>query len=176
MTGGLVVDASAAIAMVRREPARVEVMQAIRDSAHRRERLLVPDVFWLEFANVLVRRHRLTPTQVVEAVRDVDDLGLESVPMDRAALLVAIDVASRSGLSVYDALYLALAEVEDALLVTLDRELATAASPRAVLLPSLGPRLLTESPEPYGSNPVDWARFGPYLGKLRAEARASSRA
>lgn len=173
MSDAIVVDASAVIAMVRREPARAEVAALVRPVPER-GRCLVPEVFWIELANVLIRRHRLTPAQVVEAVRDVDDLGLETVPADRASLLVAIDVASRSGLTVYDALYLALAEVEDARLVTLDRELAAWAGPRAVPLPSLGPRRFAESPAPYGAEPVDWARFGPYLAKLRADARRAA--
>lgn len=173
MTGPLVVDASVLIALVRHEPARAELVALLRPVPGR-GRCLVPEVMWIELTNVLVRRHRLTPAQVVEAVRDVDDLGLDSVPLDRATLLMAIDVAGRSGLSLYDALYLALAEVEDAQLVTLDRELAAAAGPRAVPLPSLGPRRLSESPAPYGSEPIEWARFGPYLARLRAEARGST--
>ncbi len=172
MIGPLVVDASVVVALVRREPGRAEVALLLRPVPER-GRCLVPDVMWVELTNVLIRRHRLTPSKVVEALRDVDDLGLESVPLDRATLLVAIEVASRSGLSVYDALYLALADVEDARLVTLDRALAAAAGQRAVPLPSLGPQRLAESPAPYDSEPVDWVRFGPYLAKLRAEARAS---
>lgn len=173
MSDPIVVDASVAIALVRREPARAEVVGILRPRPER-GRCLVPDVFWLELANVLTRRHRLTPAQVVEALRDVDDLDLESVALDRAMLLLAIDVAARFSLAVYDAAYLALAEVEDARLVTLDRRLAVAAGPRAVPLRSLGQLRLTESSEPYGSEPVDWARFGPYLAKLRAAARGST--
>jgi len=111
--------------------------------------------------------------EVVAGLRETDELGLETVPMDRALLLVTIDLAGRTGLSAYDAMYLALAEVEDARLLTLDRRLAAAAGPRAVHLAALGPGRPAESPEPYGSEPVDWARFGPYLAKLRAEARSS---
>jgi predicted nucleic acid-binding protein len=176
MTSGLVLDASAAIAVIRREPARSEVMQAIQESARRRERQIVPDFFWLELTNVLIRRHRLTPAHVVEALRDIDDLGFDSVVIDRAMVLLAIDIAGRRDLSTYDAMYLALAEVEGARLLTLDRQLAAAAGPRAIRLTALGPRHLAESPEPYRSEPVDWARYGSYLAKLRAEARSSSSA
>jgi predicted nucleic acid-binding protein len=173
MTGGLVLDASAAIAIVRREAARFDVMDALRDSARRRKPRLVPDIFWLELANVLARRHRVTPTTIVAAIRELDDLSLTSVPVDRAMLLVAVDLAGRTGLSTYDAAYLALAEVEDARLLTLDRGLATAAGPRVVPLQPLGLPRLGEAAGPYGSEPVDWARFGPYLARLRAEARSS---
>lgn len=171
MTGALTVDASAAIALISREPGRDNVTGALRQSARQGERLLVPDVFWLELVNVLVRHRRHTTDEVVASLREADELGLETVPIDRALLLVAIDLAGRTGLSAYDATYLALAELEDARLLTLDRGLAAAAGPRAIPLPSLGPRRLAESPGRYPAEPVDWARFGPYLGKLRAEAR-----
>jgi predicted nucleic acid-binding protein len=173
MTGGLVLDASAAIAILRREPARFDVMDELRESARLRQPTLVPDIFWLEVANVLGRRHRFTPTEIVNAIREVDDLGLTSVQVDRALLLVSIDLAGRHGLSAYDAAYLALAEVEDARLLTLDQGLAAAAGPRAIPLQSLGPHRLAEQSASYVSEPVDWARFGTYLAQLRAEAQAS---
>lgn len=170
----LVIDASAAIALVLREPASRELDRTIRSSIERLDRLMVPEAFWLEIVNVLIRRHRLAHDDVVAALRELDEFGLESVRSDRALLLVAIDRAGRTGLSAYDAMYLALAEVEDARLLTLDRRLAAAAGPRALRLAALGPGRLAESPEPYGSEPVDWVRFGPYLAKLRAEARGST--
>ncbi len=176
MTGALVLDASVAIALVRHEPNREDLRDALRASARRRQRRLVPDVFWLELANVLVRRHKLTASQALEVLREVDDLGLDSLPLDRATLLVAIDFAARTGLSAYDAAYLALAEVEDARLLTLDRKLAAAAGPRAVRLSSFGPAGLAETPAPYGSEPVDWSRFGAYLARIRAELRESGAA
>jgi len=132
-------------------------------------RLLAPEAFWLEIANVLVRRHGLTPNEVVEALRETDDLGIDTIPMDRPLLLVTIDLQARFGLSAYGASYLALAETEDARLLTLDRQLSLAAGPRAIRIPGLGQERLSELPAPYGT-PVDWARFGPYLARLRADA------
>ena len=166
----VVLDASAAIAMIRREPAGPIVLEVLRASAAMNARLLVPDAFWLELVNVLVRRYSLRSKEVLEAVRDMDDFGLESIRIDRPLLLVAIDLQSRYGLSAYDAIYLALAEAEDARLLTLDRGLATAAGSRAVDLPGLGEKRLSEEPATYGE-PIDWAEFGPYLARLRAEAR-----
>ncbi|MEO8468288.1 MAG: type II toxin-antitoxin system VapC family toxin [Chloroflexota bacterium] len=170
MTAGIVVDASAAIALVRREPAVSAITVALKRVAPG-ERLLVPDGFWLEVANVLIRRHRHSPDEVVEALRELDELGLESVRTERALVLVALDLAARHVLSAYDASYLALAEVEDAWLLTLDRSLAAAAGPLAIQLSGDGPRHLADPPAPYIADPVDWARFGPYLAELRAAAR-----
>ena len=100
----VVLDASAAIAMVRREAAGPMVLEVLRASAALNARLLVPDAFWLELVNVLVRRYSLRSKEVLEAVRDMDDVGLESIRTDRPLLLVAIDLQSRYGLSAYDAI------------------------------------------------------------------------
>lgn len=171
MTRAVVLDASAALALVRREPAAPTVETALR-AERVDERRLVPDVFWLEVANVLIRRYGVRTDKVVEALRELDELGVESVGLDRAVLLVALDLAARHGLSAYDASYLALAEVEDARLLTLDRSLAAAAGPRAIQLSGDGPGHLAGATAPYVADPIDWARFGPYLAELRAAARA----
>jgi hypothetical protein len=58
--------------------------------------------------------------------------------------------------------------------VTLDQRLADAAGDRSIRLEGMAPRRLAENREPYAPELVDWARFGPYLAKLRAEARAQA--
>ena len=173
MIPGIVIDASAAIAILRRESSAEAIMEAIRASA-RGERRLVPDGFWLEIVNVLIRRHGQSSDEAVEALRELDELGLESVRLDRALLLVALDLAARHHLSAYDAAYLALAEVEDVRLLTLDTELAAAAGPRAIQLTPGQPHRFAERPATYGPQPIDWARFGPYLAQLRATARTAA--
>jgi predicted nucleic acid-binding protein len=166
----VVLDASAAIAMVRREPAGPIVLESLRASASTKSRLLVPDPFWLELVNVLVRRYSLRSNEVLEAVRDMDDFGLESIRIDRPLLLVSIDLQSRFEMSGYDAVYLALAETEDARLLTLDHGLASAAGSRAVDLPGLSRARISEQRAAYGE-PIDWAQLGPYLARLRSEVR-----
>jgi predicted nucleic acid-binding protein len=169
----IVVDASAAIALIRGEPAGPDIARVLRASARDAVRLLAPEMFWLEIANVLLRRLGMRPNDVIEALREMDDLGIEAVRMDRPLLLVAIDFQARFGLSAYDAAYLALAETEDARLLTLDRRLALAAGPRAVDIPGHSQARMSEQPAPYGE-PVDWAQFGPYLARLRANARSNA--
>ena len=166
----IVLDASAAIALIRGEPAWPTLAEVLHASAREAVRLLAPEAFWLEIANVLVRRYGLPPSEVVEALRELDDLGIDTVRIDRPLLLVTIDLQARFGLSAYDAAYLALAETEDARLLTLDRQLTRAAGARAIRLPGVAEGRLPEEPAAYGE-PVDWARFGAYLARLRAEAR-----
>ena len=170
----LVLDASVAISIVRREPTRPQLAAQIRTLAAAKCRFIVPDVFWVELANVLVRRHAATPEDVVEALREIDEQGLESIRADRPMLLATVDLQHRHRLSAYDATYLALAEAEDAQLLTLDRRLAAAAGRRAVALDGVGSTHLSEAPETYERDPIDWARFGPYLARLRADAREAA--
>ena len=167
----IVLDASAWIAFIRAESPGVMVSAVT--SRHRlgSGRLIVPDHFWLELANVLIRRHGASPEDVVEAFLATDDLEIETIRTDRPTLLLALDLQHRHGLSAYDAVYLALAEAENARLLTLDTRLATAAGIRAIRLDPLGPHHVAEKPAPYVGEPVDWARFGSYLARLRAEVQ-----
>jgi len=88
-----------------------------------------PDLVWLEVASAL-RRH--VASGVIDASTAFEALGrILALPLSvhrldtlaEPALARALDL----GLSVYDASYLALAEVADAVLVTADRQLAQAA-------------------------------------------------
>jgi predicted nucleic acid-binding protein len=165
----IVVDASAVIALIRREPTWPAIDRVLRASARDDVRLLVTESFWLEGANVFIRRHDTSPSDVVEALRVMDELDIETVPLDRPMLLVTIDLQARHGLPAYDAAYLALAETEEARLLTLDPQLAKAARSRAIEIPGITDHHIAE--DPATREPVDWARFGPYLARLRAEAR-----
>lgn len=46
----IVLDASAAIALIRREPAAAALDEVLRRSAREAVRLLAPEAFWLEIA------------------------------------------------------------------------------------------------------------------------------
>jgi len=169
VTRGLVVDASVALAIVRRESGSDSAAAAIRDAGI----LAVPELFWLEIVNVLLRRHGLRPEVVVEAIRELDELDLTTVQLDRPTSLLALDQAARSGLTAYDAVYLALAEAADLDLLTLDAALAAAAGPRAVAL-DRGNHYARETPAPYATPGVDWRRYGPYLARLRTSTGGRS--
>lgn len=162
MTRGVVVDASIALALVHGEPGSDAAAAALRDA----DELAVPELFWLEVVNVLLRRDGLPAEVVVEALRELDELDLATLPLDRPTLLLALEHAVRAGLSAYDAAYLALAEAGDLDLLTLDTALAVAAGARAVGL-GREARGASEAPPPYGSPSVNWRRFGPYLAQLR---------
>jgi predicted nucleic acid-binding protein len=174
MTSTVVLDASAALAVLRKEPDAPAVLAELRGSAERGGRLLVPDLFWLEVTNALLRRYGSTAAEVVEAIRELDELELETIALDRALRLLAVDRSDRHALTSYDSVYLALAEALDADVVTLDARLATAAGPRARPVRPIHRGTAESSPtyavtEP-GAPLQAWAGYGAYLAEIRAQA------
>ncbi len=167
-----VIDASAAIALVLDEPAGRWVEQRLRDWASVDRPTLVPNHFWLEVVNAIGRPAGASGDTVLAAVHRLDLFALQTTEVDRPLLVQVIDRVERFGLSSYDAAYLALAESVDADLLTLDRQLAVAAGPRAITFDE--GHGLHETPAMYEHN-VTWPSYqgaSAYLAKLRAEALA----
>jgi predicted nucleic acid-binding protein len=100
----------------------------------------VPALWQLEFPNALLvaqRRRRLTRLERLQVLEEVARLKLRVDP--RVHELRAIsDLAERHGLSTYDAAYLELASRLDSPLITLDTDLATAASTAGVTVHAPG--------------------------------------
>jgi predicted nucleic acid-binding protein len=166
---GVVMDASAAVALVAigLQAAAVERLLSAWNAQDRL--VLVPSFFWLEVVNTLLRQHHWSGADTLEAIHRMDTYGLETVEQDRALIISALDLAERHRLSAYDAAYLALAIRLDAQLPTLDHQLATAAGERAV---KLGDGRISETGPTYAREPT-WPSYrgaSAYLAKLRAEA------
>lgn len=106
------------------------------DRARRRlsgERLVAPAVVDLEITSVLRRAAhagRLDDRRARQALSD-----LAAIPLRRAPHLPLVERvwALRENLSVYDAAYVALAELLDATLLTADERLARAPGPRCAI-------------------------------------------
>ncbi len=115
----LVVDASVAVKWFVQEPLRDEARNLIQGN----DSLCAPDILFAEIANVgwrLVTRGDVGRDLALGMVTQVGD------PFSRivsSSLLCerAFDIALTLGHPVYDCLYLACAEVSDAVLVTADR-------------------------------------------------------
>jgi len=169
----LVVDASVVIAIVRSEPEHVDLQRILDERKRAGVVLIAPTGLWLEVVNSLVRRHRTRSEDVLQAIKEIDDFGIQMIEIGRPLLILTLDLAERFGLTSYDASYLAVAMVQDADLVTLDGDLAVAAGDRAVAIG--GPPRLHETPAVY-EHDVTWPRYkeaSAYLAKLRAEALAA---
>jgi predicted nucleic acid-binding protein len=172
MSTSLVVDASAALSIVLGEPTGRDMADRLRRHLSDGAPIEVPDHFWLEVTNVLVRQYGYALEDVIDAIRLLDQFGTESSPIDRPVLLLALDRAIGHGLTVYDAAYLALAETADAELLTLDANLAAAAGSSAPARPVRGRRRTNETRGAYGSLPRanPWATHGQLLADLRRRA------
>src|SRR4051794_37798793 len=69
MADALVLDASVAIAIARREPQANAAGAALYERASRNQTVHVPGHFWLELANVFARRHGMSPSEILQGVR-----------------------------------------------------------------------------------------------------------
>ncbi len=168
----VVIDASIAIAIARREPRADNALRSIRAWSQARRERIVPSQFWYELVNGLGRRHGFTGEEILDAVYQAERFGLRTVNPDRGTLMLVIDRVERLGLSAYDALYLATAESLRADLATFDRQLAAAAGPRAITFDE--GHGLHETQSVY-EHDVTWPSYkgaSAYLAKLRAEALA----
>ncbi len=118
---GLVVDASVGLKWYLDET-HASVARRLLNG---KEELSVPHLFFSEISNVLWKRWRrkeIAAPAVVAALEAVEAVGL-TVWADRGLLWDAVAIALRRGCSVYDSLYLALADKIDGRLVTADRRL-----------------------------------------------------
>ncbi len=125
----MVVDASAVLAVLLREPQREALIGATRSAA-----LLTPASTPWEIGNALVagwRRKRLTPEQMATAWSSFQAIPLRLVEVD---VLRAMRVAVEHGLYAYDAYVLEAALVRRVPLLTLDKGLAQAAQAAGVLM------------------------------------------
>ena len=88
-------------------------------------KIFVPEFLWLELANICwlkVKRKFSTVEKAIEGLDQILDSPLKFYP-DRELADVALENALRFGVPAYDGLYLALAEVYFAPLVTADEKL-----------------------------------------------------
>ena len=165
----LVVDASAALALVLGQAGGEATREHLDDQARTSASTLVSELFWLEVVNVMAHRHRLPPATIVEAIYELDQFGFTTTAAGRPAVLAVIDAVGRWGLSAYDAHYLVLAESSDARLLTADAAMAAAAGDRAILVGADG-GVAQERPR-YRADPpwTTWAGAARYLEELRAD-------
>jgi predicted nucleic acid-binding protein len=170
----LVVDASAAIALVAGEERATLVADVIGARRRSGAEILVPNHFWLEVVNALAIGYRASAALVVEAIAELDATGIQTVALDRPHVLLVIDAIDRHRLTAYDAAYLALAESSEADLLTFDASLAAAAGPR--LIPFDGDESIRETPAGYAgleTRPgwAAWPGAAAYLRELRKTIR-----
>lgn len=123
---GLVVDASVGLKWYLDEPQAASARLLLQGEND----LSVPHLFFTEIGAVLGKRYRrreISALVVVATLEAVEEVPVKAWP-DRDLLWDALAIALRCGCSVYDAMYLALADRIDGRLVTADRRLVNAAT------------------------------------------------
>ena len=122
MSAPVVCDATAVVAMLLDSGADGRWATAAMTGAD----LVAPDIVGCESANI-IRRHELaglvSPDQSAQAHKDLLDLAIEEWPYE---LLAGRAWQLRRNLSIYDASYVALAELVGSTLVTLDKRIGGA--------------------------------------------------
>jgi len=125
----LVLDASVAAKWFLPSPSetlRDQAFHLLGQYANGELRFIVPDLFWPEFGNILwkaVRQGRCSRTVCDGAITAMRDRKLPTFS-SQELLHEAFTIATEFGRTVYDALYVALAVVFKAQLVTADERLA----------------------------------------------------
>ena len=168
----VVCDASIALAWLNDEPVPTWVAEFWAAVQGGRLEVRVPTLFWLEVGNFVVRRVDVTDDQALEGIIRLEWLASETVEMDRPLRALAIQQARRYRLSVYDAMYLALAQTVDARLATLDERLGAAADAMGRRYDADTGSAIAEMPASYGNDrppdPISLAAIGAYLAELRS--------
>ena len=124
-SGTIVVDANVAVKWYLPEEGEEKAFEVFEAGARGEAALIAPDLVLPEVGNVLWLRHRrghVSRERVLEAwgsFRQADVFLRESGSLMSSALEIALE----PGCAVSAALYVALAEAEDAKLVTADRKL-----------------------------------------------------
>lgn len=120
--GGYVLDASVVTKwFVRRvEPDRDRAVALRAGHVAGRFRIVLPELCLIEVASALRRSPRAREDEVAQALDALDVLAFEVVGADVSLLKKANAIAWGYGVTVYDALYVALAELRSHPLVTAD--------------------------------------------------------
>jgi len=121
----LVVDANVAVKWYLPEEGEDAAAGVLRAGEQGEVRMLAPDLILPEVGNVLWIRHRrgdISRERVLSAWASFTEVDI-SLSGSGRLMDSALDIALRTGCAVYDALYVALAEVHETELVTADRKL-----------------------------------------------------
>lgn len=131
----IVLDASVAVKWFlpeRFETLAPEALDLLNQCGKNEIRILVPDLFWVEFASVLwkaVRRGNFPKASADVALASLKRFDFPTVPSLKL-LDNAFQIATDYGRSVYDCLYVALAVQTNSQLITADERLANALAAR----------------------------------------------
>jgi len=120
----VVVDTSVAVKWFSKEgeglaPQALSLLRFCRDE---RIKLVVPDIIIYELANALKIGKSLPQQLVLQSIKDFMDFGPQIVSVDAYWVAQGLEFMFQANLTVYDAVFVAVAEVFDIPLITEDRK------------------------------------------------------
>lgn len=123
-----VIDASVAIKWFLPEAARPQAVRLLRQYREKSIKLVAPELLVVEVSNVFckrVRRNELSESSALEAFRLLN-INTPGLVEDRVLLSYAMSLSLRTGQTIYDCLYLALALRMECDLITADQKFCAA--------------------------------------------------
>ena len=130
----IVLDASVVIEWFHEEKDTDRAIILQEQIAQGEVRTLVPPLLFYEVANVLTMKSGSEIEEVINAHQILENLPFQVVEVIHTVLEEAVRIAHQNHISVYDAIYVALAILSDATLVTADEKLAKVIGSPAVQL------------------------------------------
>jgi len=124
----LVIDASVLIKFYVPEILSAKAERLLAKVGNKNIDLFAPDLIYPEAGNILWKKHRLkelTHSEVEEITDAILTLHLKIEP-SRPLIPLALDIAIVYGITVYDAIYVSLANVYETTMMTADRKLIDA--------------------------------------------------
>ncbi len=126
-----IVDASVVVKWFLEEEDSEKARELRKDSQEGKIKLVVPELLFLEVLNVLQRKGG-TEAEVQEAQKILWDMQFEIIPLDKIILTKTIELSIKYRLTIYDALYAAIAQSQGVSLITAD--VALSKMPNAIAL------------------------------------------
>ncbi len=128
----VIVDASVGVKWLFQEHDSSQAISVLHRFQRGEIKIIVPEIFYLEVANTCwtkAKKKLATVKQVIDSLDRINDLSLIKYS-DQELADVALENSLRFNTSVYDSLYLALAEIYLAPLITADEALYNACRDR----------------------------------------------
>lgn len=99
-----------------------KALQIFDGLTEHRLNIIVPDLIIIELLNVFLKSKTLTVDKIKEDISDFLSLPLIIKQPTQSVLELAIEIANRHKLTIYDALFIALAQVENCQLISDDKK------------------------------------------------------
>ncbi|MFB6209172.1 MAG: type II toxin-antitoxin system VapC family toxin [Candidatus Nanohaloarchaea archaeon] len=119
----IVLDSSVVVKWFKQEEDSNKALK-IRESYFKGDlEIAIPDLVFYEISNVMKYDDEFDVNQIKDSMESLRDMDFEVVAPYTDLLDKAIELAEQNSITIYDASFLALAELLDARLVTTDQEL-----------------------------------------------------